>query len=111
MRTQPPFIVIGAKRPTCLLIDHPLDHGGPAYARIGASVVRKGAQHRCARAQRYGSSLQGLQAKYPAGFVIRCLYSVGYVQLWAMAWAALPALRVWGYTARGEYRPDRKIDP
>lgn len=63
---------------------------------------------------RHGSELEGqiglelveLQHKYPGGFVIRLhvlgdFYSLAYVQFWRRALATFPALRVFGYTARG----------
>lgn len=45
------------------------------------------------------------QAEHPGGFVVRLhvlgdFYSVAYVQLWAEALDAYPALHVFGYTAR-----------
>jgi hypothetical protein len=51
------------------------------------------------------SELMRLQAKHPAGFVVRLhvlgdFFSVQYVELWALALRKLPALRVFGYTAR-----------
>lgn len=55
--------------------------------------------------------LEGLSEEYPAGFVIRLhvlgdFYSLEYVQLWAKALDAFPALRVFGYTA---HDPDGEI--
>lgn len=46
-----------------------------------------------------------LQARYPSGFVVRVhilgdFYSTRYVQLWADALDAFPALRIFGYSAR-----------
>jgi hypothetical protein len=52
-----------------------------------------------------------LQAKHPAGFVVRLhvlgdFYSVRYVERWAFWLQCFPALRVFGYTAR---TPDTPI--
>jgi hypothetical protein len=49
--------------------------------------------------------LRALNARYPGGFVVRLhvlgdFYSVPYVQLWGRMLEQLPALRVFGYTAR-----------
>ena len=50
-------------------------------------------------------NLELLQSEYHKGFVVRLhilgdFYSIGYVRLWATAMKAMPALRVFGYTAR-----------
>lgn len=55
--------------------------------------------------RRLRAELDALQAKHPRGFVVRLhvlgdFYSVDYVRLWAVALARLPALRIFGYTAR-----------
>ncbi len=49
--------------------------------------------------------------EHPAGFVVRLhvlgdFYSVGYVRFWTLALARIPALRVFGFTARA---PESKI--
>ena len=51
--------------------------------------------------------LRDLQRKHPQGFVVRLhelgdFYSVAYVQLWRDMMAELPAIRVYGYTHRGD---------
>jgi len=51
------------------------------------------------------SELLRLQAKHPAGFVVRLhvlgdFYSVEYVEFWKLALETLPALHIFGYTAR-----------
>jgi len=51
------------------------------------------------------------QRKHPAGFVVRLhvlgdFYSREYVELWAEAMEAFPALRVFGYTAREPESPE-----
>jgi hypothetical protein len=53
--------------------------------------------------------LSEFQRDHPAGFVIRLhvlgdFYSLGYVELWAAALVAFPAMRVFGYTARSPLR-------
>lgn len=55
--------------------------------------------------------LEGLNAKHPAGFVVRLhvlgdFYSVAYVMIWRRALNTFPALHVFGYTAR-----DPEADP
>lgn len=56
--------------------------------------------------------LEGLQARHPGGFVVRLhvlgdFYSIGYVAAWEAWLDALPALHVFGYTARD---PQQKSD-
>lgn len=51
------------------------------------------------------SELAALQAKHPAGFLVRLhvlgdFYSVDYVRFWAAALEQFPALHVFGFTAR-----------
>ena len=52
------------------------------------------------------TDLAGLQARHPGGFVVRLhilgdFYSLDYVRAWARRLDRFPALRVYGYTARG----------
>lgn len=59
---------------------------------------------------RLQAELVGLQACNPNGFVVRLhvfgdFYSVAYVDLWRRALADLPALRVFGFTARSPDEP------
>jgi hypothetical protein len=54
---------------------------------------------------RLWEELAAKQAEYPGGFLVRLhilgdFYSVDYVELWAEAMDAYPALNVFGYTAR-----------
>lgn len=56
------------------------------------------------------SELLRLQARNPDGFVVRLhvlgdFFSVAYVRFWAKAIAELPALHVYGYTARALSSP------
>lgn len=51
------------------------------------------------------AELEQLQADHPAGFMVRLhvlgdFYSAGYVELWRRALAELPALHIFGFTAR-----------
>jgi hypothetical protein len=51
------------------------------------------------------SELSTLQTRHPRGFMVRLhvlgdFYSLDYVELWARALAAFPALHVFGFTAR-----------
>jgi hypothetical protein len=51
------------------------------------------------------AELEALQAAHPGGFLVRLhilgdFYSVGYVEFWSRMLAELPALHLWGFTAR-----------
>lgn len=66
--------------------------------------------HGPALEQRLGRELRELQKKYPRGFVVRLhvlgdFYSVAYVKRWLSWLRRFPALRVFGYTARGADDP------
>ena len=73
--------------------------------------------HGDALENRLAAELAKLQRLFPFGFVVRLhllgdFYSVGYVDFWAGALTAFPALRVFGYTAwqRGTPIGDRVAD-
>ena len=60
--------------------------------------------------QRLWAELGDKQREHPRGFAVRLhvlgdFYSPGYVELWAAALDAFPALHVFGYTAHAPYSP------
>lgn len=81
---------------TCEVFDSCYGNGMPYAQRI---------KHGRAFEEALWEELAAKQAKHPNGFLVRLhilgdFYSVDYVELWAEALEAYPALHVFGYTAR-----------
>lgn len=105
---MPIFHLTLEERATCPAPDRNGDGGCPLWAGCYGNAMHLARRHD-ARSDNFLDFLQAelwLMARaFPKGYVVRLhtlgdFYSVEYVQFWRDLLERIPALRVWGYTAR-----------